>query len=191
MSIEEFYNEIKKGYKANTELNNLYKKPKPENKSEMPITQVFEKDVYYQADVLYMPEDDGYKYILVCVDLYDGTIDCEALKQLGVDNIIKAFKEIFKRNYLNYPEFITFDRGTEFKGDKIIQYFKDNGTNVKYALTGRSRQLANVERANQKIGTILFKRMTNQELITGEPDKNWVSDLKPLVKVLNKNKKNH
>ena len=30
----------------------------------MPISQVFEKNIYYQADLLYMPEDKKYKYIL-------------------------------------------------------------------------------------------------------------------------------
>ena len=49
--------------------------------------------------------------------------------------------------------------------------------------------LANVERANQKLGTILMKRMTSQELITGEVSKEWISDLKPLIEVLNEHKK--
>lgn len=189
MSIRDFYSDIKKNGKANTELNQLYKKPVPENKIYMPTSQVFENDIYYQSDVLYMPDDDGFKFILVCIDMYDGTVDAEQMKEVNPINVLKAFKEIFKRKYLNFPIFITFDKGTEFKGDDIINYFKKNGTNIKYALTGRSRQLANVERANQKIGTILFKRMTSQELITGEVDKHWVSDLKPLIEVLNEHKK--
>ena len=155
----------------------------------MPKSQVFEKDIYYQADCLYMPEDNKYKYMLVCCDMYDGALDAEPLKEITPESILKAFKEIFTRNYLNYPVFITFDKGNEFKGINITNYFKKNGTNIKYALTGRHRQLANVERANQKIATILFKRMSSQELITGEPDKHWVDDLKPLIKVLNEHKK--
>ncbi len=189
MSIRDFYNDIKKNGKANTELNQLFKKPIPEVGIYMPKSQVFTKDAYYQADVLYMPEDKGFKYILVCVDMYDGTIDAEPIKEVNPANVLKGFKEIFKRKYLNYPLFITFDKGHEFKGAEIINYFKANGTNVKYALTGRSRQLANAERANQKIATVLFKRMTSQELITGEPDKQWVDDLKPLIEVLNEHKK--
>jgi hypothetical protein len=189
LSIREFYNDIKQNAKANTELNQLYKKPIPETGKYMPKSQVFEKDIYYQADVLYMPEDKGYKYMLVCVDMYDGTVDAEPIKQVNPENILKAFKEIFKRKYLNYPVFITFDKGQEFGSDIIVNYFKANGTNVKYALTGRSRQLANAERANQKIATVLFKRMTAQELITGEPDKHWVDELKPLIQVLNEHKK--
>jgi hypothetical protein len=189
MSIRSFYNDVKQNSKANTELNKLYQKPKPENYMEMPHAQVFEKDVYYQADCLYMPEDNNFKYMLVCVDLYDGTIDAEPIKEVNVKNVLKAFGIIFKRKYLNFPLFITFDKGNEFKGPEIIKYFKDNGTNCKYALTGRSRMLANVERANQKIATVLFKRMSSQELITGEPSKHWVEDLKGLIEVLNEHKK--
>jgi len=189
MSIREFYNDIKKNATANTELNQLYKKPKPETKIYMPTSQVFEKDIYYQADVLYMPEDKGFKYILVCIDMYDGTIDAEPIKEVNYEHVLKGFKKIFRRNYLNFPVFITFDRGSEFNKTEVVEYFKRNDTNVKYALTGRHRQLANVERANQKIGEILFKRMASQELLTGEKSTEWVDDLKPLIQVLNDNKK--
>jgi len=191
MSIKDFYNSIKKNSKENSELNQLYKKPIPETGIYMPTAQVFTKNIYHQGDVLYMPEDKGFKYILVCVDMFDGSLDAEPIKAVNDTNVINAFKEIFKRRYLKFPKFITFDKGNEFKGNKITEYFKNNGTNIKYALTGRSRQLANVERANQKIASILFKRMTSQELLTGETSKQWVDDLKPLIKILNepKNKK--
>ncbi len=154
MSIKDFYNDIKKNSKANNELNQLYKKPVPERRIHTPQAQVLVKNIYYQADVLYMPEDKGFKYMLVCIDMYDGTLDAEPIKEVQPNNIIEAFKNIFKRPYLKFPKFITLDKGHEFKGDEIVNYFKSNGTNIKYALTGRSRQLANVERANQKIATI-------------------------------------
>lgn len=189
MSINEFVRDLKKNAKANTELNQLYKKSVPESSIYMPVSQVFEKNVYFQGDVLYMPEDGKFKYIVVICDMYDGTVDAEPITEVNNIEVLRAFKEIFKRDYLLFPWFITFDRGQEFKGDNIINFFTKHKTNVKYALTGRHRQLANVERANQKIGTILFKRMASQELLTGEPNKLWVDDLKPLIKVLNENKK--
>ena len=189
MSIKEFYNDIKKNAKANTELNQLYKKPVPERGIEMPKTQVFYKNIYYEADCLYMPDDKGYKYILVVVDLFDSTIDAEPVKNLKPADIIVAFGKIFQRKFLDFPVFITLDKGKEFYDETIVKYFKEHGTTIKFTLTGRSRQIATVERANQKIGTILFKRMTSQELLTGETSKQWVDDLKPLVKVLNENKR--
>lgn len=187
MSIREFIDDLKKNKKS-SELNTLYKKPMPEIKGQMPIAQVFNPNVYYQADILYMPEDNKYKYILGCVDLYDGSLDAEPLKERDNKSIIKAFKEIFKRKYLDYPVFITLDQGTEFKG-ATKEYFDNNGTYVKYALTGRHRQLANIERVNQRIQSVLFKRMASQELLTGEPSREWVDDLPDLIKIFNERKK--
>ena len=189
MSIAEFYQSIKKNAKANTELNQLYKKPVPESSTQMPKCQVFNKNIYQQGDVLFMPTDGKFKFMVVICDLYDGTIDAEPITEVNNIEALRAINEIYKRDYLKFPKFITFDKGHEFKGNDIIQFFKNNGSNVKYALTARHRQLANVERANQKIGTILFKRMAAQELLTGEPDSTWVEDLQPLIKVLNEHKK--
>lgn len=81
------------------------------------------------------------------------------------------------------------DKGSEFTQSPVENYFKSNKVNVKYALSGRSRQLAMVERMNQRIGTILHKRMTNQELVTGQKSTEWVGDLPILVQVLNDKKK--
>jgi len=184
MSVEDFFKHIKKKYK-NDELNNLYRKPVSENRFQTPVTQVFNEGVYYQADLLYMPEDKGYKYILVCVDLYDGILDCEPLKNKAVKDIINAFNNIFKRKYLKQPLIITFDLGSEFRGN-IEEYFGQLGVRVNYVPTGRHRGVSTVERANQKIASYFFKRMTNQELLLGIQDKQWVDELPELVEVLNK-----
>jgi hypothetical protein len=187
MSIRDFYNDLKKHNKKE-ELNQMYQKPVSEKRGQMPVAQVFEKNVYYQADIMYMPEDKGYKYILVCIDMYDGSVDAEPLKTKDNETVIKGFRKMFSRKYLDYPFMITLDQGSEFKSS-TKNYFNKNGTNVKYALTNRHRQVANVERANQKIASILFKRMTSQELLTGEQSKEWVDDLPELIEILNENKK--
>ncbi len=157
----------------------------------MPIAQVFSKNIYHQADILYLPEDKDYKYLLVVVDLYDNAIDAEPVKDILSKNndVLQAFKKIYSRKYLDLPEIITLDRGSEFTQKPIKEYFNNNDVNVKIALSGRSRQLANVERQNQKIGTILMKRMASQELTTGQVSKEWVDDIKPLIELLNERKK--
>ena len=174
MSIREFVNSLKS--KKKTELKSLYKQPVPETKGEMPKTQVFTKGVYHQADILYMPEDNKYKFILVVVDLYDNSVDAEPVKDILSDNndVLKAFKAIYSRNILNLPHILTLDKGHEFTQQPVKNYFHNNEVHIKYALTGRSRQLATVERMNQRIGNILMKRMTSQELITGEISKIFV-----------------
>jgi len=189
MSIREFVDSLKS--KKKTELKSLYKKPVPEIGNQVPKAQVFEKGVYQQGDVLYLPEDKGFKYLLVIVDLYDNSVDAEPVKDiLGKDNdVLKAFQKIYSRNYLEIPLILTLDKGAEFTQQKVKDYLEKLEINVKYSLTGRSRQLAYVERQNQRIGTILMKRMASQELITGQVSKEWVDDIKPLIKLLNERKK--
>ena len=189
MSIREFVDSLKS--KKKTELKSLYKKPVPEIGNQVPKAQVFEKGVYQQGDVLYSPEDKGFKYLLVIVDLYDNSVDAEPVKDiLGKDNdVLKAFQKIYSRNYLEIPLILTLDKGAEFTQQKVKDYLEKLEINVKYSLTGRSRQLAYVERQNQRIGTILMKRMASQELITGQVSKEWVDDIKPLIKLLNERKK--
>ena len=89
MSIKEFIKSLEKN-KNSSELQTLYKIQKPQTNGQMPISQVFLKNIYYQADLLYMPEDQYYKYTLVCVDMYDGTMDAEPLKLRDNKNVIKA-----------------------------------------------------------------------------------------------------
>lgn len=189
MSIREFVDSLKSTKK--TELKSLYKKPVPEKRGQMPITQVFEPSVFHQADILYLPEDKGFKYLLVVVDLYDNSIDAEPVKDVLSKNndVLRAFSRIYSRKNLEFPLIITMDSGSEFKQQSIKDYFHEAGTNIKYALPGRSRQLSVVERQNQKIGSILLKRMASQELITGQVSKEWVDDIKPLIELLNERKK--
>jgi len=80
MSIREFVDSLKSN--KQTELKSLYKKPMPETRDDMPISQVFKKNIFHQADVLYLPEDKNFKYLLVVVDLYDRSVDAEPLKDV-------------------------------------------------------------------------------------------------------------
>jgi hypothetical protein len=189
MSIKDFVDSLNKVNK--NELNSLYKKPIKETKGQMPRTQVFHKNTYHQGDILYLPEDKNFKFLLVIVDPYDGSVDAEPLKDILSKNndVLDGIEAIYSRNYLDLPIIITFDKGSEFAQDSVKNYFKKRNVNIKYALSGRSRMLATVERMNQTIGTILLKRMTSQELITGETSKEWIDDIKPLIKFLNDKKK--
>ena len=189
MSIREFVDSLKSTKK--TELKSLYKRPVPESGNQMPVAQVFNKGVYQQADILYLPEDKGFKYLLVVVDLYDNSVDAEPVKDIlsNSNDVLKAFGKIYSRDYLDLPLILTLDKGSEFKQEPVKEYLEDMGINIKYGLTGRSRQLANVERMNQRIGTILLKRQASQELVTGQVSKEWVDDIKPLIKLFNERKK--
>ena len=124
--------------------------------------------------------------MLVVVDNGSRLIDAEPLTTKDSQEIIQAFKDIFARNNVKMPsKKIEVDAGSEFKSG-VAKYFETNGVKVRVAETGRHRMQALVEKANQTLGTILHKRMTAQELLTGAVSKQWVYDLPKLIKALNK-----
>ncbi len=178
-----------KKWLKNQELYNLFKKPLKDNKINTPhFNQTFSKDVDHQADLIFLPNDNGYKYALVITDIATRLSDAEPLKTKNSSEVLKAFKKIYNRNILSIPEFIYTDAGSEFKGT-VKKYFENNNVEVKYAKPGRHRQMSVVERTNQYLGKIIFMRMQAQEILTGEPSYEWIEDLPKYIKAINKRRK--
>jgi hypothetical protein len=176
----------KKPRKArNEQLDNLYAVPKKDRGINMPKYPESEPNIFHQADLLFLPNDNGYKYALVVVDVGNSITDAEPLQTKQQEEVLKAFKIIYNRNYLDIPKMITVDSGSEFKGD-VERWFKQQKVGFKVAKTGRHRQLAKVERRNQIIGKALFKRMSAEEMLTGQQSKEWVDDLPALIKAMNR-----
>ncbi len=167
-------------------ISNLYKKPIKDKGVNAPKYPEFKDDYFHQADLLFLPNDDGYKYALTVVDVGSRKIDARALKSKKANDIIKAFKSIYSGDIIKPPTaVIGVDSGSEFKGD-VEKYFKDTlNVAVKRAIPGRHRQVAIIERKNRDIGRKLFKIMTEEELITGEESTTWVESLPNVVKDIN------
>jgi len=171
------------------ELYNLFKKPiKDEHINTPHFNKTFSKDFDHQADLLFLPNDKGYKYALVVTDIATRLSDAEPLKTKNTSEVLKAFKRIYSRNILKLPDNIYTDAGNEFKGD-VKKYFTNNDVVIKYAKPGRHRQIAVVERTNQYLAKIIFYRMQSQEILTGEVSKEWVEDLPKYIKAINKKRK--
>ena len=170
--------------KKNDLLSNLYRIPIKDRGVNMPRFQDMGKGSRAQADLLFLPNDRGFKYCLVVIDTSNKAIDAEPLKSKESEAVVNGLKAIFKRKYVEMPYRMEVDAGSEFKG-KTRQWFSDNNITVRVAEVGRHRQQAMVERANQTIGTILFKRMTAQEILTGSESRAWTKDLPKLIKLMN------
>jgi hypothetical protein len=169
-------------------IENLYRAPKKDKGQNMPHFQPAKQDYDHQMDLLFMPDDDGYKYALVVTDVGTRLTDAEPLKSKNPTEVLDAVKKIYSRNILKQPKRVEVDAGGEFKGP-FAKYFEDKGITVRVAKTGRHRQQALVERRNGIIARALFKRMASEEFLTGEPAKNWVEDLPKLIKAMNKKTK--
>lgn len=167
------------------ELYNLFKHPKKDVGFAMPRFQSFEPNLIHQADLLFLPYDNKYRYSLVVIDNFSKKVAAEPLKSKKGEEVRDAFKKIYSKGVLEQPRKIEVDAGSEFKG-AVKKYFDNQKVDIRTALPGRHRQQALVERANQTIGTALMKRMTAQEILTGEPAGHWVSDLPIIVDAMNK-----
>ena len=147
--------------------------------------QSYQDNACVQADLLYLPHDRGFKYLLTCIDTYDNDLDFEPLKARSQNDVLNGFKKIFKRKYLKIPYFLQTDKGSEF-GSKITSWFKNRKTYHRISRVGRHNQQAPIEHLNKNIGQILNGIMMNEEITTGNKCNSWVKYIDKLRIVLNK-----
>ena len=170
-------------------LYQLYKMPTTDPKDIAPQIldpQDHSPNQIQQADILFMPDDDGYKYGLTVVDTGSRKTDCEPMKDKTALGTLNAIKAIYKRGILKIPELsIEVDSGAEFKKE-FKQFFESKNVFVRTAQAGRSRQQGLVENRNGLIGKTLLRRMTAEELLTHEKSIEWVHYLPKLITFMNK-----
>jgi hypothetical protein len=172
--------------KKNKVINNIFKVPIKDKGVNMPhFYQATDSNQIQQADLLFLPTDDGYKYALVVVDDFSRKCDAVALKTKTSEEVLKAFKEIYARNILKLPNKMEVDSGSEFKSN-VAKYFKDNKVWLRVADPGRHRQQALVEIRNQILGKAITKRQVGEEILTGTTSREWVEDLPHIVAAMNR-----
>jgi hypothetical protein len=163
--------------------------PKKEKRNDTPTTDVFERNITHQIDLLYLPDDKGYKYALVCVDLcYPRYVGVEKLKTKTPEAVQIALLQIYKKykKFLKLPKILECDQGSEFKGE-FMNYFNKKGVFIRYKRTGRHRQQACVEAVNGVLVHGLFYTMLANEIhlekkeIVGD----WIDNIDELVELLN------
>lgn len=195
MNIEElnkkFYesfniDKLNQKYLNKLELWNLYKIPIRDRKNDSYHMGDY-LNQKHQMDLLFMPNDKGFKYILVIVDVFSRFTEAEPLKNKNSIDVLRTTKKIYKRSkFLDYPKLIQVDEGTEFKGE-FKKFMNNKNILIRYGKPGRHRQQAVVERKNQIIGKALFMRMTGIELINEEnTNTEWKNHLQKIIDMINK-----
>src|SRR3954469_6033005 len=107
---------VPKSKLKNEEHANLYTKPKKDVISLH--VDVWKEDAVVQADILEMPDDNGYRYSLKVVEVSVPKIDGEPMKNKSALAVLKAFKAIFKRGHVKPPTArLEVDDGGEFKAE--------------------------------------------------------------------------
>lgn len=163
-------------------INALYQKPIKDKGKESAHFQFVAPNYFQQADILTLPNDQGYNMCLVVSDQGSRRCDAEPLKEKSAESVFNAIKAIWNRNYVKQPKFLKCDSGTEFKGN-FQKGVQEMGVQVSYAQPHRHRSLAIVERANQTIGSIIWKMINEHLLGTNKNSTKWVQFLPDLIDV--------
>jgi len=173
-------------------INEAYTKPiiKPKHWTNVKYNIPLLEDYNVMADLLFLPmTKEGYRYLLVVVDLANDEFDIEPIKNKQSDTVLNALKTIFKRKYIKkpYASFNT-DAGVEFKGD-VDKYLKKENIYHKSGVPGRHSQMANVERLNRTLGRLFNGYMGTKEEDSGKTYNEWTDIVKIVRLDLNKIRK--
>lgn len=140
----------------------------------------------YMSDLIELPQTkEGYKYLLVVVDIWSNNFDIEPMESKTASDTLDAFKAIIKRSFTKMPKAsIRTDNGNEFKGS-FKAFLNENDILHRVALPYRHKQMANVESLNAILGRIFMTYLTNKELELGKPYKEWTDIVKTVRIELN------
>ena len=170
----------------------LHEMPKREKGKQMPSYKRggAEPGHVYNADLLYLPDDNGFKYLLVCVDTITGITGAAPMRNREAKDVRAAFEKIFMPNQpLQMPKSsIHLDPGAEFRGT-TQQYFRENNVLIRYGKVGRSRQQAMSENRNKIIAKALFQKQVGHEIQDEEVNTEWVADVPVVIAAINEYEK--
>ena len=127
--------------------------------------------------IKFSKQNNNCKYILSIIDFFSKYSWCYPLKNKNSNEIINAFKDIFKKSKRK-TNFIQSDEGSEFTNKVVQNFFKDD--NIQWYRTfNRDIKCSICERFNRTILNKIYKNFTlNNNTI-------WIKDLNKLVKEYN------
>ena len=132
----------------------------------------------YQIDLSDMQsickENDGYLYILTCIDVFSKVAWAIPIKNKTGDEIIRAFSMVNKK-----PRIIQSDEGKEFLNKKFQNYLEKN--NIRF-FTSKNRDIkcAIVERFNRTLKTKIWKYFSHSRKYR------YIDVLQSIIKSYNK-----
>ena len=98
-------------------------------------------------------ENDGYKYILVAIDIFSRYAWCQTLKTKESEEVVKALRDIFSQG--RTPNVIRTDKGKEFKNKKVSAYLQSLG--VHHFVTQNETKANYAERVIKTLKHRLFR----------------------------------
>lgn len=118
------------------------------------IDDQFEADLAILNAPEYVDNNDGFKYLLVVIDVFTRYLWVRPLKDKFSTTVIKAFEKIFKQNGRR-PRRLRTDRGTEFTAKQSTDFFANQ--NIAQFFTNNEVQANYVERVIQTLKKKIFR----------------------------------
>jgi len=146
--------------------------------------EIYKANFEHQIDILYVPQDKTYKYILTIIDVNNSLCDARGLTNQTTKQIIDKLEDIYnKSKYLKYPFKIQGDN--QFDNQMFKNWCESHNILLSIGEPYRSRQQAYVERLNETIGERIFKNQLRKEIETNKTSKEWVKYLPVIINELN------
>lgn len=118
-------------------------------------------DAQWQADLIDMStlksENDQYRFILSCIDIFSKYAWVVALKKKDGLSIVNAFADIFKERK---PKKLQTDQGTEFINKRFQEFLK--AEEVYFFTTHSETKACVIERFNRTLKTKMWKYLTSK-----------------------------
>ena len=146
----------------------------------------------YQADLLFLPRDKlprgrkVFKYAITVVDVASRYKEAEPLTSKNSNEVAPAFKRIYKRSPLKWPELLQVDPGREFMG-AVTKEMENHKTYIRRGRVDIHRDQAIVERFNRTLAERLFGHQyaVEMRMTEGQRSTAWVKRLPEVVAALN------
>lgn len=139
-------------------------------------------NTHWQADLAVFintsRKNDGYNYLLVCVDVLSRKAYVEPVKSKRSDDMIPAFEHIFERSDTT-PWYLFTDLGLEFNSKTMLKYFEEKEIEKRNAYTNPVLHAAIVERMNRTIKDRLHRYFAENNTLR------WVDVIQDIVKSIN------
>jgi hypothetical protein len=119
------------------------------------IVEVF--DIFWDVDLMDMVDvpdkNDGYKYVLLAIDVFSRFVRCQALKNKTGGEVVKALKRVFADKRV--PKVMRTDKGGEFNNKEVSKYL--DTANVHRFSTQNETKANYAERAIKTIKHKIFR----------------------------------
>ncbi len=132
-------------------------------------------DYQWQSDLvdmqLYANENDGYKYLLTCIDITSRYAWVKPLKDKTAASVVEGFQKIIEKK--RKPKLLQTDNGTEFLSDKFQNFCKKE--NIIHFVPPSNSNASMVERFHRTL------KMRMSRLWSLNNNYRYIDDLQDLV----------